>query len=486
MRRALSFLTVLGRAAEPNQRTLSWFPLVGVAVGAVVGGAWWVAGRVWPAAVAAVVAVAVDAAVTGCLHLDGLADAADGLLPAVDRERRLEIMADPRVGAFGAVALVLVLSLRTAALAVTVARPLVVVGLWCGSRTMMAVVARSLPSARADGGTASAFVGDRRSARWSASGVAAVPAWDWPSPSLRSERAAAVRWSWAWRCWRWLPSSGSPGPQARRLHRRRAGCDGCHRRDGRPARSGGEVRNRRHGVPRPLGAAAGLVFDRLVPEPPGVVHPVVLFGAVMTGLERRIHRDARGVGLVHAMAGVSLGLGAGALLRSTAVATSSAVAGRALVATAAEVGYSLQGEDVGRARKLLPSLVGRDPSGLGRDEIARAVVESVAENTVDAIVAPAFWAVGGRGSRRAGLSLGQHPRRNGGPPLPPLRQLRMGERPAGRRGSRGYRPASPRRSWRWYGRGGPGRCGWRCGSRRPRTRRRTRVSPKRPSPRRSV
>jgi adenosylcobinamide-phosphate synthase len=118
---------------------------------------------------------------------------------------------------------------------------------------------------------------------------------------------------------------------------------------------------------------------------------VVLFGAVMTGLERRIHRDARGVGLVHAMAGVSLGLGAGALLRSTAVATSSAVAGRALVATAGEVGCSLQGEDVERARELLPSLVGRDPSGLGRDEIARAVVESVAENTVDAIVAPAFW-----------------------------------------------------------------------------------------------
>ena len=133
------------------------------------------------------------------------------------------------------------------------------------------------------------------------------------------------------------------------------------------------------------------MLDRLLPEPPGVVHPVVLFGAVMTGLERRIHRDARGAGLVHAMVGVSLGLGAGALLRSTAVATSSAVAGRALVATAGEVERSLQGEDVERARELLPSLVGRDPSGLGGDEIARAVVESVAENTVDAIVAPAFW-----------------------------------------------------------------------------------------------
>jgi len=159
VRRALSFLTVLGRAAEPNERTLSWFPLVGIAVGIAVGTAWWVAGRVWPAALAAVIAVAVDAAVTGCLHLDGLADAADGLLPAVGRVRRLEIMADPRVGAFGAVALVLVLSLRVTALAVTVPRPLVVVGLWCGSRTMMGVVARSLPSAHVDGGTVAAFVG---------------------------------------------------------------------------------------------------------------------------------------------------------------------------------------------------------------------------------------------------------------------------------------------------------------------------------------
>ena len=173
MRRALSFLTVLGRAAEPNERTLSWFPLVGIAVGAVVGTSWWVAGRVWPAALAAVVAVAVDAAVTGCLHLDGLADAADGLLPAVSRARRLEIMADPRIGAFGAVVLVLVLSLRVTALAVTVARPLVIVGLWCGSRTMMGVVARTLPYAHADGGTASAFTGPEGHSAASRYGVAA-------------------------------------------------------------------------------------------------------------------------------------------------------------------------------------------------------------------------------------------------------------------------------------------------------------------------
>ena len=50
MRRAFSFLTVLGRPAAPNERTLTWFPVVGLAVGAIVGGAWWVAGRWWPAA----------------------------------------------------------------------------------------------------------------------------------------------------------------------------------------------------------------------------------------------------------------------------------------------------------------------------------------------------------------------------------------------------------------------------------------------------
>jgi adenosylcobinamide-phosphate synthase len=148
---------------------------------------------------------------------------------------------------------------------------------------------------------------------------------------------------------------------------------------------------RRRAVPRPLGAAAGLVLDRLLPEPPTAVHPVAVFGIVMTGLERRIHRDDRGTGALHALAGVALGLGAGAVVRSTMLATTSAVAGRALGATADRVGRALESQDLDRARQLLPSLVGRDPTGMGSGEIARAVVESVAENTVDAVVAPAFW-----------------------------------------------------------------------------------------------
>lgn len=146
------------------------------------------------------------------------------------------------------------------------------------------------------------------------------------------------------------------------------------------------------GVTRPLGAAAGLALDRLLPEPPGAVHPVVLFGTVMTALERRIHGDRRGPGLLHASAGLALGLAAGAVVRSTAVATTSAVAGRALARAANDVGRALDDGDLDRARALLPALVGRDPSGLDDGELARATVESVAENTVDAIVAPALWA----------------------------------------------------------------------------------------------
>lgn len=153
---------------------------------------------------------------------------------------------------------------------------------------------------------------------------------------------------------------------------------------------------RRRRVPpraaRPLGAAAGLLLDRLVPEPPGAVHPVVLFGAAMTSIEGRLHRDAMGAGLVHASAGVALGLAAGAAVRSTTLATTSAVAGRALAEAATDVAHALDDGDLDGARALLPALVGRDPAGLDAGELARAVVESVAENTVDAVVAPSLWA----------------------------------------------------------------------------------------------
>ncbi len=148
---------------------------------------------------------------------------------------------------------------------------------------------------------------------------------------------------------------------------------------------------RRTGPPRPLAAAAGVMLDRVAHEPPAAVHPVVLFGRAMTGVERRRYRDTRAAGVVHAATGAALGVGTGAALRSTTMATGLAVAGRGLADAATDIGHWLEVGDLDRARSLLPSLVGRDPAGLDAKEMARAVVESVAENTVDGVIGPALW-----------------------------------------------------------------------------------------------
>ncbi|MEX2659042.1 MAG: adenosylcobinamide-phosphate synthase CbiB [Acidimicrobiales bacterium] len=142
-----------------------------------------------------------------------------------------------------------------------------------------------------------------------------------------------------------------------------------------------------------MSVALGLLADRVLGEPPAAVHPVRGFGTAMQAVERRLHRDSRAAGAAHAAIGLGIGALAGGALRSTTVATYVAVAGRMLLETATEIGLALEAGDLDRGRTLLPSLVGRDPTGLDGSELARAVVESVAENTVDAVVAPALWAM---------------------------------------------------------------------------------------------
>jgi adenosylcobinamide-GDP ribazoletransferase len=109
--------------------------------------------------VAAGITVAVDLALTGMLHVDGLADSADGLLPHLPRQRRLEVMAEPTIGAYGVAVTAIVLLLRFGALASMQPSVLLVAGAWCGSRTVMAVAARAFPYARAEGGLASVMLG---------------------------------------------------------------------------------------------------------------------------------------------------------------------------------------------------------------------------------------------------------------------------------------------------------------------------------------
>ena len=104
---ALSFLTVFGRGTTPNGRTMGWFPLAGAVIGATIGGIWWVASLGFAPLLAAALTVTAVAVITGMLHLDGLADSADGLLAHMDRETRLRVMKQPDIGSFGSVTLML-------------------------------------------------------------------------------------------------------------------------------------------------------------------------------------------------------------------------------------------------------------------------------------------------------------------------------------------------------------------------------------------
>ena len=160
--------------------------------------------------------------------------------------------------------------------------------------------------------------------------------------------------------------------------------------------------------PRVAGVLAGYGAD-LVFGDPRRGHPVAGFGAVAAALERITYRDGRIAGALHTGLLVSALSLLGATLQraarrraplwsviGTATATWVALGGTSLVRVAEAMTELLDRGDVDAARRLLPSLCGRDPSALDVPGLTRATLESVAENTSDAQVAPLLWAaVGG-------------------------------------------------------------------------------------------
>jgi len=118
---AFRYLTVLPlpRSRTPGDlgRAAGWFPVVGLALGGILALASLALDRLVPPAVSGMLLVVLWAGLTGGLHLDGLADTADGLGGGWSRERALAIMRDGRSGPYGVTAIVLVLGLKTAALA---------------------------------------------------------------------------------------------------------------------------------------------------------------------------------------------------------------------------------------------------------------------------------------------------------------------------------------------------------------------------------
>ncbi|GAA3159118.1 cobalamin biosynthesis protein [Nonomuraea roseoviolacea] len=152
--------------------------------------------------------------------------------------------------------------------------------------------------------------------------------------------------------------------------------------------------------PRVAGIVAGLLIDAAVGDP-RAGHPVALFGRAAAALERRLYRDARVNGVVHVAVcvggAVALGVAAErvshpvARAALTAAATWAVLGGTTLAREGELMAEALEDGDLERARERLPHLCGRDPSSLEAPELARATVESLAENTSDAVVAPLFW-----------------------------------------------------------------------------------------------
>ncbi|MDF2746188.1 MAG: hypothetical protein K0S98_472 [Propionibacteriaceae bacterium] len=132
-------------------------------------------------------------------------------------------------------------------------------------------------------------------------------------------------------------------------------------------------------------------------------HPVAGFGQLAAAVEARSYADRRGAGVRHVGALVGGAYGAGLVLKQatkrrrwlgllvTAAATWAVLGGRSLRREATAVQTQLAAGDLPAARLRLQSLVGRDTAELSTEEVTRAAVESVAENTADAVVAPLFW-----------------------------------------------------------------------------------------------
>ena len=143
-----------------------------------------------------------------------------------------------------------------------------------------------------------------------------------------------------------------------------------------------------------VGLLAGAALDALLGDPRRA-HPVAGYGRVVSAAEARWYRDSREAGTAFAVAAVAMPVAVGAMVPRrpgfVAVATWTVLGATSLRREAAVLHDVLARGDLPGARERVTHLVGRDSSQLGAKEIARAGVESVAENTSDAVVAPLFW-----------------------------------------------------------------------------------------------
>jgi adenosylcobinamide-GDP ribazoletransferase len=165
---AFRFLTIiplpgrLGTTEEELAGATPFFPLVGLLLGAVALAIVWLLQMLFPPFVTAVLATLVLLAFSGGLHLDGLADTADGFFSSRPKEKILVIMRDSATGAMGVIALVVLLLLKITALASLSTSLLPAVFLMpLAGRTAILLMMALLPYARSRGGLATLFYSRR-------------------------------------------------------------------------------------------------------------------------------------------------------------------------------------------------------------------------------------------------------------------------------------------------------------------------------------
>lgn len=155
------------------------------------------------------------------------------------------------------------------------------------------------------------------------------------------------------------------------------------------------------GTATAVGLALGWAADQLLGDPRRW-HPVAGFGRLAAAVEDRTYADDRLHGAVHVAVLVAGTAALGSLVSrsarhpvlatlATAAATWTVLGGRSLARESEAVAAHLDADDLAAARLQVSHLVSRDPQTLDADGVARAALESVAENTSDAVVAPLFW-----------------------------------------------------------------------------------------------
>ncbi len=155
--------------------------------------------------------------------------------------------------------------------------------------------------------------------------------------------------------------------------------------------------------PRGLGLLAGFVADSVFGDPANRWHPVAWFGTAAAALERHSYADSRTAGVSHtalslipiAVAGIAVDRATRehplARFLSTAVVTWATIGAHSLADEGRRMANALDSDDLAAARARLPHLCGRLADALDEPELARATIESLAENTADSVIASIFW-----------------------------------------------------------------------------------------------